>query len=321
MELRHLRYFVAVAEELHFGRAAKRLQMAQQPLSRQIHELEAEIEVQLFHRTKRTVRLTEAGKVFLIEAQKTLQQANQAVFLAQQTHRGEQGQLSIGFTGAALNSILPKAVRRFKEHNPQIKLVLERLQTNEQVEALSVDHIQIGLLHPPIKTDSLVVETLYREKLVVFLPDSHVLAHEAAEPLSIKALSGEPFIFYPRQVGPVLYDQVIGLCQQAGFNPNVVQEAFPQHTILGLVSTGIGVTLLHASAQAVVPPGVIIRELLEPTPELELAVAWHLDTTNPVLSNFLAVIREVALEHDAVKSPSSISIVSTQANNTVERTV
>jgi DNA-binding transcriptional LysR family regulator len=299
MELRHLRYFVAVAEELHFGRAAKRLQMAQQPLSRQIRELEAEINVLLFHRTKRTVRLTEAGKVFLIEVKKTFQQANQAVVLAQQTHRGEQGQLSIGFTGAALNSILPRAVRQFKEHHPHIKLVLERSPTNEQVEALLSDRIDIGLLHPPIDTDLLVVETLYREKLLIFLPDSHPLAHDASEPVSIKALSSEPFIFYPRQVGPVLYDRIIGLCQQAGFSPNVVQEIFPQHTILGLVSASIGITLLHASAQAVVPTGVVIRKLLEPTPELELAAAWHPNTTNPVLSTFLATVREIALEHDA----------------------
>ncbi|MGG6265496.1 LysR family transcriptional regulator [Leptolyngbya sp. AN03gr2] len=296
MELRHLRYFVVVAEELHFGRAAKRLQMAQQPLSRQIRELEVEIQVQLLQRTKRTVRLTEAGKTFLIEARKTLQQADRAILLAKQTDRGERGQLTIGFTGAALNSILPKAVRQFKKQYPEIKLVLERSQTNEQVEALLSDQIHLGLLHPPIHTDALVVETLYREKLLLFLPDSHPLADNMSEPISVKALSDEPFIFYPRYVGSVLYDQMIGLCQQAGFSPNVVQEVFPQHTILGLVSAGMGVTLLHVSASAIAPHDVVSKPLLEPTPELELAAAWQYGHRHPVLPIFLEVLRQVSTE-------------------------
>jgi DNA-binding transcriptional LysR family regulator len=190
---------------------------------------------------------------------------------------------------------LPKAVRQFKQYYPQIKLVPERLQTNEQVEALLSDRIHLGLLHPPIQTDALIAEPLYREKIVVFLPDSHPLAHQS-EPISIKALSDEPFIFYPRQVGSVLYDQIIALCQQAGFSPNVVQEVFPQHTILGLVSAGIGVTLLHASANAIAPDGVVSRGLLEPTPELELAAAWRSDDrVNPVLQAFLKSLRSRTL--------------------------
>lgn len=275
MELRHLRYFVAVAEELHFGRAAQRLHISQQPLSRQIRDLEAEMGVQLFHRTKRTVRLTEAGQVFLIEARKTIASAEQAVLLAQRMSRGEIGRFAVGFTGPALNSILPKIVRLFKERHPQVELVLERLQTNEQVEALASGHIQAGLLHPPLEEGMLILETIHRDNLVAVLPDTHPLAKAAPEQISIKELANEPFILYPRQVGPVLYDRIISLCQQAGFSPRVVQEVIPQQTILGLVSAEIGVSLLHASAEAVAPAGVAIRELLEPTPELELAVAWH----------------------------------------------
>ncbi|GAP97999.1 LysR family transcriptional regulator [Leptolyngbya sp. NIES-2104] len=285
MELRHLRYFVTVAEELHFGRAAQRLQMAQQPLSRQIRELEAEIEVQLFHRTKRTVRLTEAGKVFLIEAQKTLQQANQAILLAQRTQQGDRGELRIGFTSAALNRVLPQAIRQFKMQHPNIQLVLERLTTNEQVEALIEHRIQIGLLHPPIAQSALRLETLHREPLMVFLPDSHRLAK--SQVISIRSLSQESFIFYPRSVGPVLYDQMISFCQQAGFSPNIVQEVFPQQTILGLVSAGLGVSLLHASACAVAPQGVVCRSLSELTPELELAAAWHPEQNSPSATLFL----------------------------------
>ncbi|NEQ22142.1 MAG: LysR family transcriptional regulator [Microcoleus sp. SIO2G3] len=294
MELRHLRYFVAVAEELHFGRAAQRLHMAQQPLSRQIRDLEAEIGVELLHRTKRTVRLTQAGQVFLTEARKTLASAEHAVRLAQRTSRGEIGEFAVGFTSPALNSVLPKIVRLFKERYPQIDLALERLQTNEQVEALASGQIQAGLLHPPIENNTLILETVHREGLVAVLPDTHPLAKARTESISIKELSNESFIFYPRHVGPVLYDRIISLCQQAGFSPNIVQEVIPQQTILGLVSANIGISLLHASAQAFAPSGVVIRQLLEPTPELELAVAWHPAMISPVLSSFLEIVRKVA---------------------------
>ncbi|PSN12878.1 LysR family transcriptional regulator [filamentous cyanobacterium CCT1] len=296
MELRHLRYFVAVAEELHFGQAAQRLHMAQQPLSRQIRALETELQVQLFHRTKRTVRLTEVGQVFLIEARKILHQVEQAIRTAQQTSQGDIGQFAIGFTGPALNSVLPKIIRRFKERYPQVKLELERLQTPEQVEALMSGQIQIGLLHPPIDNNALVLETIHREGLVAVLPDSHRLAQTASQPISIRELADDSFILYPRHIGPVLYDRIINLCQRAGFSPKIVQEVSPQQTILGLVSAAVGVSLLHASAQVVAPAGVVIRDLLEPTPVLELAIAWHPETTNPVLSTFLAIVREVVSE-------------------------
>ncbi|MBD2258279.1 LysR substrate-binding domain-containing protein [Pseudanabaena sp. FACHB-2040] len=294
MELRHLRYFVAVAEELHFGRAAQRLLIAQQPLSRQIRDLEAEIGVELFHRTKRTIRLTEAGHVFLTEARKTLQQAEHAILLAQQTGRGEIGRLVVGFTGPALNTVLPKIVRRFKDKHPQIQLGLERLHTNEQVEALRSQQIQAGLLHPPIAGRSLITEVIHREGLVAILPDSHRLAQ--SKRISLGALAHEPFILYPRHVGPMLYDRILGLCQQAGFSPRIVQEVVPQQTILGLVAAEIGVSLLHASAEAVAPTGVVLRPLVEPTPELELAVAWNPEIAHPVLPAFLTIVREVTCQ-------------------------
>lgn len=296
MELRHLRYFIAVAEELHFGRAAQRLHIAQQPLSRQIRDLEAELAVQLFYRTKRTVRLTEVGQAFLIEARRTLQQAERAILIAKQASRAEIGQFAVGFTGPALNSVLPRMIRLFKEQYPQVKLALERLQTPEQVDALMDSRIQVGLLHPPIENDMLILETLHREGLVVALPDTHPLAQGTPRPISVRELANESFILYPRAVGPVLYDRIINLCQQAGFSPRVVQEVVPQQTILGLVSAEIGISLLHASAKAVTPVGVVTRALVEPTPELELAIAWHPETTNPVLPAFLAIVRAVALD-------------------------
>jgi len=271
-----------------------RLHIAQQPLSRQIRDLEAELEVQLFYRTKRTVRLTEVGQAFLTEARKTLQQADRAVAIAQQVSRGEAGNFAVGFTGPALNSVLPGVVRQFKQQYPQITLRLERLQTPEQVHALREHHIQAGFLHPPIETDVLHLEPLHREGLVVALPDSHCLAQLPNRLISLGELANEAFILFPRPVGPVLYDRIIHLCQEVGFSPRIVQEVVPQQTILGLVAADIGIALLHASAQSVAPAGVVFRELIEPTPELELAIAWHPDTTNPVLPAFLEIARAPA---------------------------
>ena len=293
MELRHLRYFVTVAEELHFGRAAKRLCISQQPLSRQIRDLEDELGVQLFYRTKRTVRLTEVGEIFLEEARKTLEQANFAVQLVQQASKGEIGRIAIAFTGSALNIVLPATVRQFKTLYPQVDLTLKRLQTVEQVEAIHSRQIDVGLLHPPINDDTLILETVYQENLVVALPDTHPLAKDESNSISLKQLANEPFILFPRYIGSVLYDQIINLCRQAGFSPNVVQEAMPQQTILGLVAAGIGVSLIHSSVQTVGRSGVIFRSLMESTPKLETAVAWSPDSTNLVLPFFLNVVRTI----------------------------
>lgn len=291
MELRHLRYFVAVAEELHFGRAAKRLCITQQPLSRQIKDLETELEAKLFYRTKRTVSLTEVGEIFLVEARKILQQTDYAVELVKQASQGKIGSITVGFTGSALNIVLPTAVRQLKKFYPQVKLTLKRLQTIEQVEALETGQIDLGLLHPPIENDTLILETIYQEQLVVALPDTHYLAKDSSS-IFLKQLANESFILFPRQFGSVLYDQIINLCQQAGFSPNVVQEAIPQQTILGLVAAGIGISLIHSSVRTVGRHGVVFKELIEPTPVLETAVAWNPNTTNSVLPPFVKIIRE-----------------------------
>ena len=303
MELRHLRYFVAVAEELHFGRAAQRLHMTQQPLSRQICNLEDELTLRLFHRTKRTVRLTEAGKAFLREARKILTQVDHAIAVAQQIDRGEAGQLQVGFTGPILNSVLPAIVRQFKSQFPDIHLVLQRLPTNDQVKALLAGEIHVGLLHPPIdvrvdvrvNTPTLAYTIIYREPLIAVMPDIHPLAKDAPEPLSIKCLANEPFILFPRQIGPVLYDSIISFCHQAGFSPTVIQEAFPQQTILGLVAAGLGVSLIHASSQNIQQQGIIARSLVEPPPILDSAVAWPSETMHPILPRFLDIVRKQSL--------------------------
>lgn len=295
MELRHLKYFVTVAEELHFGRAAKRLCITQQPLSRQIKDLEEELGVELFYRTKRTVRLTEVGEIFLAETKKTLEQADRAVKQVKQASLGKIGQIIVGFTGSALNTMLPAAVRQFKQLYPQVELTLKRLQTSEQVEALNKRKIDLGLLHPPLDDYTLIIETIYREQLVVALPDNHPLAN-ISKPVSLQQLANESFILFPRHVGSVLYDRILNMCQQAGFSPNVVQEAIPQQTILGLVAAGIGISLIHSSVKTLGRSQVIFKDLIEPTPNLEMAVAWHPNATNPVLPSFVEIVRQISIQ-------------------------
>ena len=296
MELRHLRYFVAVAEELHFGRAAERLHMAQQPLSRQIRNLELELGVSLFHRTKRTVRLTEAGQAFWGEAQKTLMQVEHAIAVAQRVGRGEAGHLQIGFTGPILNCVLPTIVRQFKHRYSDIHLQLQRLSTEEQINALRHGEIQVGLLHPPIDAPFLMQEVIYQEPLVAAMPDSHPLAQKPSQLISVKDLAREPFILFPRNIGPTLYDSIISFCQHAGFSPLVIQEAFPQQTILGLVASGLGVSLIHASVERIQQQGVVTKSLIEATPQLPSAIAWPANTTHPAVFKLLAVTRDISLK-------------------------
>lgn len=161
------------------------------------------------------------------------------------------------------------------------------------MDALLNHRIHTGLLHPPIENDVLHLEPLHREGLVIALPETHPLAQAPDCPISLRELADESFILFPRPVGPVLYDRIIHLCQEADFNPRILQEVMPQQTILGLVSANIGISLIHVSAQNIAPAGVVFRELLEPTPELELAIAWHPEATHPVLPAFLTMVREI----------------------------
>ena len=291
VELRHLEYFVAVAEELHFGKAAARLRMAQPPLSQQIRKLEEELEVQLFYRTKRHVQLTEVGEIFLEEARQTLAQAAHAREMAQKAGRGELGRLAIGFVGSAVSEALPLLLVRFRERFPDVELTLRELTTSQQIRALRDGRIQVGLLRPPINDVTLSVETLLKEPLLVALPEQHPLAVYPA--LSAETLAHEDFIIFPRPQGPGLYDQIISLCQQAGFSPHIVQEAIQMQTILGLAAAGLGVALVPASARHLRSAGVAYRVLQPSVIHVEMALAWSKDATWPTLQAFLGVAREV----------------------------
>jgi DNA-binding transcriptional LysR family regulator len=289
MELRHLRYFITVAEELHFGRAAQRLNMTQQPLSRQIRDLEIEIQVTLFHRTKRTVRLTEAGKVFLERSYLVLAQLEQAIAVTQQIGRGEVGRLAIGFVDSAMYTLLPEIVRVFREQFPAVELRLYELTTAQQIQALHHKQVDIGIVRSAISEAGLSVECFLPESLVLALPEIHPLS--AQTQVSLSTLADELFILFPAKMGPVFYEQIITICQQAGFRPKVAQEAVQMQTIVGLVAAGLGIAIVPASLQNFHRSGVIYRPLQEQIPKTGLYLAWRQHDTSPVLSAFLSLTR------------------------------
>lgn len=291
MELRHLRYFVMVAEELHFGRAAERLHIAQPPLSQQIRQLETELGFELFHRTKRTVELTEAGEIFLIEIRKIFKQLEVAVQLGRQTSRGEVGQLIIGFVSSTTYNVLPEILRRFRTNFPEVKLELHELTTDEQLRWLSEGRIDIGFVRPPVEEPTFATETIFKEALVVALPEGHRFANKSQ--LTVKSLSKEQFILFPRLFSPGLHDAIISLFQNAGFTPIVAQEAIQMQTIVSLVAAQMGVAIVPSSLQNLQRTGVIYKTIKESVPEIAINVIWRKSDTSPTIERFLEVIFEI----------------------------
>ncbi|MBE9200354.1 MULTISPECIES: LysR substrate-binding domain-containing protein [unclassified Nodularia (in: cyanobacteria)] len=289
MELRHLRYFIAVAEELHFSKAAEKLHIAQPPLSQQIQQLEAELGVKLFDRkTKRQVQLTEAGKVFLQEAYQLLVQLETAVAMTQRTGRGETGQLRIGFTSLVIYDLLPLILSQFREQFLEVELVLLELTTSQQEQALRDSLIHVGFAHPPLENDTLSYKCIRKETLVVALSSNHSFAQQ--EHICVRSLLSEPLIMFPRYLAPGLYDRIMSLFQQVNFQPNITQEAIQMQTIIGLVSAGMGVAIIPSSLQNLQRSGVAYRPILEEVPIIETAVIWQQKSLTPVVENFLQVV-------------------------------
>ena len=299
MELRSLRYFVMLADELHFGRAAKRLSMTQPPLSQAISGLERELGVRLFERTRRRVALTHAGAAFLDEARATLARAAHAIELARRADRGEVGHLAIGYLAATAYSLLPLVLRDFRRSFPGVKLELKELTLPQQFEALRRGDVDVGLLRPPVADADLASETILSEPFVLALPARHPLT--ALRLVPVKRLATEPFVMFPRQPGLVFHDLVMGFCLRSGFTPQVAQEANQTHTVVGLVSAGIGVALVPASTQKIGLAGVAYRPLRETTPQSRTAVAWRQSDSSPVVAAFLDVARRVAKQVNSAK--------------------
>ena len=260
MELRHLRYFKAVAEELHFGRAAIRLQMAQPPLSQQIQKLEAELGVLLFRRTKRHVELTSEGAAFLERTHLILKEADEAVTLMQRMKRGEIGQITIGFLASATYDVLPTILKNYKKKFPSIQITLKQLTSSEQMQALRENEIDFAIVsdyNPCNEFSHLVIRS---EPLVLALPDTHKYA--GTTPRTLSKFQDESFILTERMANPSYYDGVINSCLHARFNPRIVQETKEMTTTIALVSAGIGVSLVPASIQTLLSNAICYLPLI-----------------------------------------------------------
>jgi DNA-binding transcriptional LysR family regulator len=265
MELRHLRYFVAVAEHGHVTRAAESLGIQQPPLSQQIKALEDELGVQLFKRKPRGVELTDAGGAFLERARVILSEVERAFASTRRTARGEQGRVVVGFTSSApFHPFVPRVIRMFNEASPHVSLVLEESGSTELVQGLHNEIIDAAFIRSPVAdVVDLLVQPLLQEKMVVALPTGHPLANQLQTPLALGELANQIFILYKRPGAPGLYDSIITACRGAGFSPRVGQEAPRIVSTLNLVAAGLGVSLVPESLRRLQMDGVVYRDLAD----------------------------------------------------------
>lgn len=302
MELRHLRYFVAVADELHFGRAAARLHVAQPALSQQVRRLERELGVELLARTKRRVALTPAGRLFLVEARRTLGRAEEAVAVARRAAAGEEGRLRIGYVDSALWGTLPGALRVFRERYPAVALNLSERLPLEQGKRLAAGELDVGI-GPPPPGGELAHELFEEEAYVVALPTGH--ARAGADEVELADLAGEPWVMTPARVQSRTRQVLLGACAAAGFTPRVRQVARQMDAIVALVGAGLGVALVPASARRVAREGVVFRPVRGVEARFTLAVTWRSADPPPTVAPFLAALRDAARRVRIVPTDSS----------------
>jgi DNA-binding transcriptional LysR family regulator len=290
IELRQLRQFIAVAEELSFRRAADRLHMAQPPLTVAIKQIEEELGTLLIERSNRIERLTPAGLVFLEECKRTVAQAERAIVAARRAGAGLSGALRVTFVASAAREILPAILRAFREQYPEVELTLMEAMTAHQIAKLRADEADVGFVIPPLRdADGLSIEVLTKNQMVAALPENHPLAQHQS--IALADLASEPWIIFPARQGPGLHERVLAACALAGFVPRVGQEASQMDTIASLVAGGMGVGLVTRIIATANRPGVVFRDLtgLGTPVEYELAIAYGRST--PLLDAFTAVIR------------------------------
>lgn len=292
MELRQLRYFVAVAEERSFGRAAQRLHMSQPPLSMQIKGLEGDLGVRLLERSTRRVALTDAGRAFLEKAREILDGVEEARAEAGGADAGLRGRLEVGFISSATLSLLPPAIRLFRERFAGVELELKELTSAQQVEALYEGKILVGLVRLPLQAAGVRFEPVLEEPLVVALPSGHRL--EKLERVPLEAVADLPLIFFTRQLIPGFHAQIVELFGRVGAFPNVVQHAVHLQTIVGLVAGGLGIALLPGSAERVRREGVVYRPLDVDDATSWLGLAWVEGNNSLLVENFVDTVREVS---------------------------
>ena len=297
MELRHLRYFIAVAEELNFTRAAERLHIGQPPLSQAIQVLEADVGAQLFERTKRWVRMTEAGRLFLDDARRILALAEQAADTARRAQRGEAGELRIGFTfSTPLTPLFATVINRYRQQFPAVSLTLHEMATLPQLDALLQRTLDLGFVRP---TDiappaDIALTALREDALVAVLPSALPLARK--DRIAIAELKDLPFVMYPPNAGTGIYPQIFRLCRAAGFVPRIGQMAGEASTIIGLVAAGCGVSVLPASFHSIRMEGVCYRPILDAAATTQLLLARRSGERAALAEGFVALALEAARE-------------------------
>jgi DNA-binding transcriptional LysR family regulator len=301
-ELRHLRYFVAVAEELNFSRAARRLRMAQPPLSVAIRQLEQELGAALFLRSSREVTLTEAGRSFLDGARRTLAEAERAVSDARRAAAGELGSLRLAFSWSARFETLPALGRAVKTELPDLALLTEEMWNSRMPSALRSGSHDVAVALSPEIAGELSYEPIRHEAVVALLSTQHALAGEQAIPL--RALAEEDFVLFPRELAPRLHDTLVGLCRRAGFEPKVRSESFHSGWELGVLAELPIVAIVPASVGRDLPEDVTAVELSEPADRLETDLVWRADDSSATLAAFLEVTRAVFKPMPPTSGPS-----------------
>jgi DNA-binding transcriptional LysR family regulator len=291
-ELRQLRHFIAVAQHLHFGRAAAALHMSQPPLSRSIQDLEARLGATLLARSRRKVVLTPEGARFLEEAQRVIAQLERAVLEVGSMAAGAGGRLRLGFVSLADFGVLPGLLKAFKASHPGVALALREMLSPEQALALAAGELDFGLLLPPVAGDleHLVVQ---RERFVVALPARHALARARGR-IAMRQLAGEAFVMAPRDIAPGLHDIVALLTARAGFSPRVAQEAIQMQTVVSLVSSGLGVAVVPSSVANLGRQGVAYREIADAHPRLDLWLTWRRGSLGVAGREFVQHARRIA---------------------------
>ena len=295
MELRHLRYFAAVARHLNYSEASRRLHVAQPAISQTILDLEDELGVKLLLRTKRSVRLTAAGTTFLRESEEILRRSTEAQRLAQRAARGEVGALGIGFFGTASAPILPMLMQAFRRKFPDVELRLYELNPDQQLAAFDDGRIDLGFSRrlPQDWRPEFVEDVVYTDHLVIALPAIHRLAKQKI--IRLQSLAAEPFVQFHRRGAPGLFDEVIGCCRRSGFSPHIVNEPNFMATVMTLVESGLGVSLVPHCVRTLNRPHVVIRSITPKSEPIPLCAAWPKSSQNPALSAFLDILRAAEL--------------------------
>jgi DNA-binding transcriptional LysR family regulator len=294
MELRHLRYFVAIGEEQHYGRASRRLRVAQPALSRQIQDLEKELGFNLFERLPRGVKLNAAGKLFLEDARRVLQELSEAAVRAGRVASGRSGTLRVGFTeNASWRGVVPDSFRRFRERQPDAELQLQPDASLAQLEAIRSGRLDAGFVNFMPNSDPELDQLLVaRQHVELAAPKRHPLTR--LKKLRLRDLTDAPFVWFPRQANPAFYDQMMRECYRGGLkSPHIVQEGVNEPTILSLVSTGMGVGWVLATARWRCPESVVILPVVDLNMPLTLALVWRKDNASPLLANFIADVRRL----------------------------